>query len=380
MHLKSENRLIIGVSGINYTINIMNKYLLVVSMVLVIVACQNKSGEKVSFIDSDTQAFSEKVLSKQMDSVDASGGAMAVMEVSTGNIIAWVELTKGEDSLYNDSVIVEDSHLLRRMMVPGSLFFPVSMMIALDDKKVELSDTINTENGSWYFMGNVIKDHNYNSGGYGLINAEQAVTLSSNVGIAKMIYSGYENELEKFNEEITNINWDNSAECENNNIFVRDINNLMHKNYIVWQALGYKIYMKPISMLGFYNAIANNGCMVQSRRAGELGSKVIINKRICSKATLKALQQCLTKTVVSGTGKPEQSSLVTIAGKTGNAQEFDNAQKRTINIVSFCGYFPAEKPQYSCIVVLRDPQNGIPSGGRMAGVVFKEVAEWLMVN
>ena len=125
MHLKSENRLIIGVSGINYTINIMNKYLLVVSMVLVIVACQNKSGEKVSFIDSDTQAFSEKVLSKQMDSVDASGGAMAVMEVSTGNIIAWVELTKGEDSLYNDSVIVEDSHLLRRMMdISGITSFP----------------------------------------------------------------------------------------------------------------------------------------------------------------------------------------------------------------------------------------------------------------
>lgn len=356
----------------------MNKYILVLSMALLIVACQKKSGEKVSFIDSDTQAFSEKVLSKQMDSVDASGSAIAVMEVSTGNIIAWVELANGEDSLSNDSVIEENSHLLRRMMAPGSLFFPVSMMIALEDKKVKPNDTIDTENGSWYFMGNVIKDHNYNSGGYGLINAEQAVTLSSNVGIAKMIYSGYENEMEKFNEEIMNINWDNSAECEYKNILY--LQSHMNEKMIVWQALGYDLYTKPIAMLGYYNAIANNGRMVQSRRAGELGSTVIIKKRICSKATLKALQQCLTETVASGTGKSVQSSLVRIAGKTGNAQEIDDVKKRFINIVSFCGYFPADKPKYSCIVVLRDPKNGIPSGGRMAGVVFKEVAEWLMAN
>jgi cell division protein FtsI (penicillin-binding protein 3) len=357
----------------------MKKYLLVVSMALVMVACQKKSGEKVSFIDADTQAFSEKVLSKQIDSVDASAGAMAVMEVSTGNIIAWVELAKTKEPQSNDSLFEENSHLLRTMMAPGSLFFPVSMMIALEDKKVKLSDTIDTGAGLWMFMSRPLKDHNYNSGGYGLINAEQAVTLSSNIGIAKIIYSGYENEMEKFNVEITNINWDNSAECEYKNIL--DSHSQVASNkMIVWQAIGYDLQTTPIAMLGYYNAIANKGRMVQSRRAGELCSKVIIDKHICSKATLKALQQCLSETVAKGTGKPAQSSLVTIAGKTGNAQEFDNAKKRTINIVSFCGYFPADKPQYSCIVVLRDPQNGIPSGGRMAGVVFKEVAEWLMAN
>lgn len=358
----------------------MKKILYVVLIALATVSCHKKPVKTVSFIDADVQAFSENVLKSQMDSVDASAGAVAVMEVSTGNIIAWVELTKENSDLQNDSTPQEHAPLLRRMMEPGSLFFPVSMMIAMEDKKVQLGDTINTCNGIWEFMGNSIKDHNFNKGGYGLIRAEQAVTLSSSVGMTKLIYRAYENELETFNGGIREINWDNSAECQHKNLIMRDFKYESTNKIVVWQSIGYGFYLKPIALLGFYNAIANDGRMVQSRRSGEAGLSVTLNKHICSKTTLKALQQCLTETVANGTGKTVQSSLVNIAGITGNVQNPFAYKNKLSYTVSFCGYFPVAKPKYTCIVLLEDPKNGIPSGGRMAGVVVKEIAEWLSLK
>ena len=157
-------------------------------------------------------------------------------------------------------------------------------------------------------------------------------------------------------------------------------------------SIGYETQVPPISTLTFYNAIANNGRMMQPRfvkqivKDGEVIEEIppkVMRERICKESTVKTIQQVLRNVVLIGTGKIVNTQSFGIAGKTGTAQIWqrigNNSSGKTGYLVSFAGYFPYEDPRYSCIVCIQ--KSGLPaSGGKHSGVVVRRIAEGIMAQ
>ena len=221
-------------------------------------------------------------------------------------------------------------------------FSTVSMMIALDDSIVSPNDKIDVGIGEYKYSGHTLRDHNFNKGGYGEIAVKQIIPFASNIGIAKVIMKGYENNSQKFINGLNQLGFTNIPKYEN-----------WQKTTLAWLSFGYGVKVTPIQMLEFYNSIANGTVK-------------------CSPTILEAIRKMLVDVVndEAGVGKPAKSEKVLIAGKTGTIQLEENKYR-----VSFCGYFPADNPKYSCIVIIDNPKNSVPSGGVMAGKVLKEIAE-----
>lgn len=338
---------------------------------LMCVGCQPKQPfQPKSTRDAELEAMVTDVLMRQMDSTDATGGAVAVMEVSTGNIVAWGECTG------RHGIQPSDSFLLLRPMEPGSLLKPVALMVALEDKRLQLTDTVDTYSGLYFVSGQTVMDHNFDKGGYGTISAKQAVTLSSNVGMVRLIDRAYGNQTDLFRKAMMDVEWNNSANSLSNNTLFSEPESSPVQNRLsdLWLSLGYSVKIKPIALLGWYNAIANNGCMVRSRTIDSTGCPDVLQKQCCSEKNIQQLQTVLTDVVKEGTGKLMRSEIVQFAGKTGTVQ-LDTGEGGLQHLVSFCGYFPDDQPKYTCLVLIKNPRIGIPSGGKMAGSVFKEIAE-----
>jgi cell division protein FtsI (penicillin-binding protein 3) len=335
------------------------------------VGCQPKQPfQPRSIRDAKLESVVTDVLVRQMDSTDATGGAVAVMEVSTGNIVAWVECTG------RHGVQPSDSFLLRRDMEPGSLLMPVSFMVALEDNRFQVMDTVDTYSGIYPVMERFVRDHNSDKGGYGTIAAQQAVTLSSNVGMLRLIERGYGKETAAFRQGMMEVMWNNSATTQQHCAIFPDPSpsNELEQRDNLWLSLGYVAKIKPIALMGWYNAIANNGCLVRSRTVDSTGCPDVLQKHCCSKETVQRLQSVLVGVVQEGTGKLMRSETIPIAGKTGTAQ-IRTENGRIQKVVSFCGYFPANQPKYTCLVLIKNPRVGIPSGGKMAGTVLRKIAE-----
>lgn len=338
---------------------------------LMCVSCQPKQPfEPKSTRDSTLEAMVTDVLMRQMDSTDATGGAVAVMEVSTGNIVAWVECTGRHDVQHSDSF------LLLRPVEPGSLLLPVSLMVALEDNRLQLTDTVDTYAGVYNAYGSFVKDQNFEKGGYGTITAKQVVTLSSNVGMFRLIERAYGDQTALFRKAMMDVEWNNTATSPYRGAtFPEPIqSSLFNRVSNLWLSLGYEATIKPIALMGWYNAIANNGCMVRSRTIDSTGFPEVLQQHCCSKKTVQALQSVLVDAIKEGTGKLMRSETLPIAGKTGTVQ-LRVGDGRYQKMVSFCGYFPADEPKYTCLVLIKNPRIGMPSGGRIAGTVFREIAE-----
>ena len=271
-------------------------------------------------------------------------------------------------------------------------------MVALDDGIVDAKTPIDVGNGHFNYSNRHMTDHNANRGGYGLINAEKAIWYSSNIGVAKIILKGYENNPKKFVDGLRRIGMDADLKLEipgaGKPKLRRPGDKLWSRTSLPWMSFGYEVQIPPIQMLTFFNAIANDGKMVRPMFVKDIlkdgksfkhfNTEVVI-PQICSSRTLKIIQDMLYNVVNyhdptparrDGTGKPARSDVITIAGKTGTAQIASGGVYRTAgHNVSFCGYFPYENPQYTCIVVISRPQNGIVSGGAMCGAVVKDIAE-----
>ena len=304
-------------------------YLLTIT-VLFCLSCKDKKAntEQTNTPLSDTtiQKIVENALYNQLEGLNADAGIAIVMEAETGIIKAIANNNFSE----NDSIEI------------GGLFSTVSMMIALDDNIVSLNDKIDVGNGETQYSGQTLRDHNFNRGGYGEITAKQIIPFASNIGIAKVILKGYENNPQKFINRLNQLGFTNILEYEN-----------WRKTTLAWLSFGYEVQVTPIQMLEFYNSIANKTVK-------------------CSSSTLKTMQEILVDVVNTdvGVGKPAKSDKILIAGKTGTLQ-LEQSKYR----VSFCGYFPADNPKYSCIVIIDNPKSGVPSGGVMAGSIFNEIAE-----
>jgi cell division protein FtsI (penicillin-binding protein 3) len=272
----------------------------------------------------------------------------------------------------------------------------VSMLVALEDGLIHPDDLVDTRNGVDVVAGEVLHDHNYDRGGYGVISAAQTIRYSSNIGVAKLIEKAYGHQPGKFVDGVYRIGFHHDMQLEIPGAATpliphpKDSKHRWPATKLPWMAFGYETGISPIYILSFFNAIANDGKLLKPlfvreiRKEGHLIERrkpVVLNNAICSSSTLKLIRQMLDDVVNTsdGTGKPAQSDKVRIAGKTSTAQLLSatsgGRSGGKSHQVAFCGYFPSNDPQYSMIVLIRKPRIGIASGGLMCGTVFKAIAE-----
>ena len=338
-------------------------------------------------IDIHIQDITEKSLVDKLREIDAESGTAVVMEVATGEVKAITNMARIREGVYAET----KNHAVADETEPGSTFKVASIMVALDDGVCAPSDTVDVGNGVFMYKGARMTDHNLNRGGYGRISVEQAIWYSSNIGVAKTILKGYENNPRKFVEGLYRIGMNADLRLEipgSGRAKIRmpgDTLNYWSKTTLPWMSFGYETQIPPIYTLAFYNAIANGGKMMRPIFTKEIikdgktiqhFSPEVIKESICSDSTLAIIRDMLLGVVEKGTGKAVHSDIIRIAGKTGTAQIASGGVYRTSgHQVAFCGYFPADNPKYSCIVVIRRPRIGYPSGGTMSGGVVKAVAE-----
>lgn len=370
-----------GTNGLTHRQKIGPKYLNIVDIP------PTDGCDIVTTIDVDMQDIAEKALIDQLKEINGNVGVAVLMEVATGEIKAIVNMTKCIDGVYREI----KNNAIADMMEPGSTFKTASIMVALEDGVITPADGVDTGNGVYMMHGRPMKDHNWRRGGYQYLTVPQILMYSSNIGVSKLIDDNYGNNPEKFVEGLYRMGLNQSLHLQINgegkpNIR-RPSSGRWSKTALPWMSIGYETQIPPINTLTFYNAIANNGVMVRPKlvkavmKNGEIIREYpteVINPAICSQKTLKQIHEILEMVVSKGLGKAAGSQQFHVSGKTGTAQISQGTggyKSQTVNyLVSFCGYFPSEAPQYSCIVAIQ--KSGLPaSGGLMAGSVFAKIAE-----
>ena len=350
----------------------------------------------ITTIDIDIQDIAENELIRTLRANNAQSGYAIVMETKTGEVKAIVNMYRDASGGFHEKV----NGVLTDMMEPGSTFKTMILMALLDDGKVKLTDEFDTGNGRFSPNSRIpeITDHNYQRGGFGRITAAQVLYGSSNIGMHKMVHDAYRNNPGALVDKLRAMNFATSVELE---IFgagepfirhPREENTRWSQTSLSSISRGYDIQIPPIYMLMYYNAIANNGQMVKPmfvksiNRDGQVVRRFrteTINRSIAKRSTIEAIQETLLGVVEDeryGTANRHvYSDTVRIAGKTGTARMTD-AQGNYTNRhrVSFVGYFPADNPQYTAIVVVNQPAIASPSAGQISGGVFKNIAHRTM--
>lgn len=339
-------------------------------------------------LNVDIQDITEKALYSKLVETNAESGCAIIMETATGEIKAISNLDRISEGVYAE----RNPNIFSYMSEPGSTFKTVSLMVALEDGVVTPQDSFYVGKGVFTYKGKNVNDHDYRKGiEKGYVTVEKGMHSSLNTVISKMILKGYEDNPRKYVEHIhrlgitKKLEWDVPLKGKEGTSVIRfpdDKTNHWSKTTLPWMSFGYETQIPPIYMLMFYNGIANNGKMIKPfltkafTRDGTIVQEFtaeVVNPMLCSEHTLHQVQEILRGVVTDGTGKAVNSELVPIAGKTGTAMVATGGGYSGY-YVSFCGYFPAENPQYTCFVGIRRPQ-GIPSGGLMPGAVFKNIAE-----
>lgn len=370
-----------GQDGITHRQKVMNKYLNIIDKAPV------DGCDIVSTIDVGMQDICEKALVDKLKEINASVGVAVLMEVQTGEVRAIVNMMKAGDGNYYEM----RNNAISDMLEPGSTFKTASIMVALEDGKITPDTEVDTGNGIMPMYGRQMKDHNWHRGGYGKIDVTRILEVSSNIGVSYLIDKYYKDDPQKFVDGLKRMSIDQPLHLQISGEGKPNIRGpkerYFAKTTLPWMSIGYETQVPPMNILTFYNAIANNGVMVKPKfvkaavKNGEVVEEYpteIINPKICSDHTLSQIRTILQKVVSEGLAKPAGSKQFPVAGKTGTAQISQGAagykSGRVNYLVSFCGYFPADNPKYSCIVSIQKP--GLPaSGGLMAGSVFGKIAE-----
>lgn len=341
----------------------------------------------ITTIDVRYQDITESALERQLMASSADWGTAILMEVKTGDIKAIANLGRVSPGFYDEIYNYALGHAGN--YEPGSTFKLISLMVALDHGVVDTSDVFDTGNGTWQHRGRTIYDSDYKYGGHGPITVREIFEKSSNVGFAKMITSNYENNPREFIDRINNMGITKPLNLELKGEGIPYFKYPGDKDWwgttLAWMSYGYESKMTPLQLLTVYNAVANNGRMVKPRFIKEIQDRgdvvkrmktEVINPMIVSRETIRKAQCLLEGVCENGTGKSIQSKMFKIAGKTGTAQiaSSQGGYSKGLYLASFAGYFPADNPAYSMIVVVNKPQ-GAYYGGAVAGPVFKEVAE-----
>ena len=340
----------------------------------------------VSTIDINIQDITHHSLLKQLEKYKASHGCAIVMEVATGEIKAISNLGITDKGKYYERLnyAIGESH------EPGSTFKLMSLVAVLEDRVIDTSTVFDTDKGRWKLYDRTVRDSK--TGGYGKITVGRAFAVSSNVAFAKMIYNNYKDDPERYVNRLMNMGLHKKLGLPIKGEGVPVIHYPGDKGWsgisLAWMSYGYGVSITPLQTLTFYNAIANNGEMVRPRLIKEVKEwnntiekfdKEIINPSICSKETLTKVQQLLKDVVEKkyGTAHRLYSPNFSMAGKTGTCQKnYASKDSNMLKYIStFTGYFPADNPKYSCIVVIHEPDPNIGYYGvDVSGPVFKYIA------
>ncbi|NSW93752.1 MAG: transpeptidase family protein [Bacteroidales bacterium] len=341
----------------------------------------------VTTLDVDFQDVATSALKKQLRKHNAHHGCAILMEVSTGDIRAMANLELGSDGDYHESY----NYAIAESTEPGSTFKLPVLMAALEDGVIDTGDIVDTGTGSVKFYNKVIKDTR--EGGYGKISVKQVFEKSSNVGTSKIIYENYKdkprNFVNRLNAMKLNQKLDIQLKGEGEPLIRQPGDKLWSGLSLPMMSHGYEVRMTPLQILTFYNAVANNGKMVKPRfvtkvlkngRVVKSFDTEVISNSIASRQTIKKAKSMMEGVVEHGTATNLKNSNYRIAGKTGTAQIARGKQgyrqgSAVSYQASFVGYFPADDPLYSCIVVVNAPSNGVYYGNVVAGTVFKEIAD-----
>lgn len=347
----------------------------------------------LSTIDINIQDFADRALRNKLKEKDINGeiGVAIVMEVKTGDIKAIVNLTRAQNGEYYEM----KNNAVSDLWEPGSTFKTASIMVALEDGKIDLNKTVDCEKGIVNMHGRKMKDHNWYKGGYGVLNVEKILGQSSNIGVSKIIDEAYGSNPAAFVDGLHRegvgipLNLPFVGKGEPRVPHPQDKRRHWSRTDLPWMSIGYVTMLPPISTLTFYNAIANGGKMVKPRFVkAELKDGMVvrefptevIKERICKPSTLRDIQYCLEHVVSVGLGKKAANNggAFKVSGKTGTAQFSENGSYASHKyMVSFCGYFPSDDPKYSCIVCIK--KKGTPaSGGGQCGPVFSEISQYIM--
>ena len=338
-------------------------------------------------IDVNIQDIAHHALLEQLEAYKADHGSVVVMETKTGAIRAISNLGRNKEGRYYERLnyAIGESH------EPGSTFKLMALAVALEDKKIDTTTIVDTKNGILSFYGKKVRDSK--KGGYGKISVAEAFEVSSNTGIVSAIDQAYKDNPSQFVDGLYKMNLNDSLQLplvgEGKAIIPdpRIKNNRWSGIALQWMAYGYGVSFTPLQTLTFYNAIANDGKMVKPRfidriktidKTIEVYDTEVVNPQICSKETIQKLQKLLQNVVDKdhGTGHGLYTKNFSMAGKTGTCQK-DYKNKEQLNYIStFSGYFPAENPEYSCIVVVHEPEKSVGYyGADVSGPVFKKIAQ-----
>ena len=350
----------------------------------------------VTTIDVGMQDLAERALIDELKLVNGEVGVVILMEVETGDVKAIVNMVRCADGEYREIMNKAISHRCE----PGSVFKVASFLVALDDAVADTSFIIHTGSGVMPMHGRDMKDHNWRRGGYQDINMARALEVSSNIGVSYVIDKFYGTRPEKYVDGLRRIGIAEDLKLPlvgyappvirrpQKNSRGQYVN--WSKTALPWMSIGYETQIAPINTVTFYNAIANNGRMMRPRfvkRVVKNGETLmefepeVIKEQIARPQAVKTMQTILEHVVSQGLGRKAGSKMFKVAGKTGTAQVSKGKagyKSGTVDYwLSFAGYFPADKPRYSCIVCIQ--KSGLPaSGGGMSGVVFHHIAEGVM--
>lgn len=347
----------------------------------------NDGSDILTTIDVNIQDVAHTALQRQLQLHSADHGCVAVMEVATGEIKAIVNLSRVDSLTY----IEKYNYAIGESTEPGSTFKLASLMAVMEDGYADLGDFVDTEDGTTKFYDYTMRDSH--EGGFGKITLQESFEKSSNVAVSKIIYKHYQKNPKQFIDRLTQFGLATPLNLEIAGEGIPKIKKPKDKDWsgvtLPVMSIGYETRSTPIQMLTFYNAVANNGVMVKPMFVKELSEKgkvtktfpsTVMNKKICSQQTIDKAKKMLEGVVENGTAKNLKNPNYKIAGKTGTAQiangKYGYKYKQTVSYqASFCGYFPADNPKYSCIVVVNAPSNKVYYGNLVAGPIFKEIAD-----
>lgn len=346
----------------------------------------------ISTIDVFIQDIAHHALLKQLQDYEADHGCVVVMETETGYVKAISNLGRVEDGTYTETTnyAVAESH------EPGSTFKLVDLMAILEDKVADTSSVYDSHGGVVKYYGRSVRDSH--TGGYGKISLARGFELSSNTVMVQAVYDNYKSNPSKFVNHIRNFGLDKPLglhfKGEGRPIIPHPGDRSWSGISLPWMAFGYSVSVTPMQTLAFYNSVANNGVMVRPQFVSEIKEwnktikkfdTEIINPKVCSPETIKKLKAVLLNVVKKGTASKLYSKDFSMAGKTGTAQMNyggKDGKSALYYASSFVGYFPADHPKYSCIVVVHKPNTSKNNyyGADVAGPVFKRIAQKIFTD
>jgi len=341
----------------------------------------------VTTLNVNIQDIAHHALLEQLEKFEADHGTVVVMETKTGEIKAISNLKRTVKGTYYEQL----NHAIGESCEPGSTFKLMVMVAALESKKIDSSTVVDTENGVLTFF-NKYKVRDSHHGGYGKISAARAFELSSNTGFVKIVQKGFAANPEAFVNRLYNMGLNERLSLdfkgEGKPVIPHPNDASWSGISLPWMAYGYGVSLTPLQILTFYNAIANNGEMVKPRFIKSIRDfkneapikvfkKEIINPKICSDATIGKVKKMMKNVVKRGTARNIYTPNFSMAGKTGTCRtDYGDKTAKKNYIASFAGYFPADNPKYSCIVVIHKPNTSIGYYGNVvAAPVFKKIAK-----